>query len=80
MLFPFPFAAKVWHALPYWPGPRTRGRSSLCVPSCLGAAFSCSPPYKLCPHLQQNSDLEPQHEGTHNWGLYTWVAWSWEYL
>ena len=78
MLFPFPFAAKVWHALPHWPGPRTGGYSSLCVPSWLGAAFSCSPPN--CPHLQQNSNLEPQQEGTHNWGLYTWVGWSCEYL
>lgn len=49
MLFPFPFAAKVWHALPHWPEPRTGGCSSLCVPSCLGAAFSCSPPCKLSP-------------------------------
>lgn len=50
----------------------------LCTPSWLGAAFSCSPPN--CPHLQQNSDLEPQQEGIYNWGLYTWVGWSWEYL
>ena len=29
MLFAFPFPAKVWHALPHWPGPRARGCSSL---------------------------------------------------
>ena len=34
MLFAFPFPAKVWHALPHWPGPRARGCSSLPVPSC----------------------------------------------
>ena len=71
MLFAFPFPAKVWHALPHWPGPRARGCSSLPVPSCLGADFSRSPPYKLCPHLQQNSDLEPQQERGHTIGVCT---------
>lgn len=78
MLFPFPFPAKVWHALPHWPGPRAR------VPALLYTLAWVmpfpAPSIQTVPTFQQNSDLEPQQERGPTIGAsaYYGVAWSWE--